>query len=34
VAYLAREEAGYVTAQEIAIDGGLGLSPVSLGSAE
>lgn len=32
VAFLAGEEAGYITAQEISIDGGLGLNPVSLGS--
>lgn len=33
VSYFAREEAGYVTAQDVGIDGGLGLSPVSFGSA-
>ena len=32
VAFLAGEEAGYITAQEIAIDGGLGLNPISLGT--
>jgi NAD(P)-dependent dehydrogenase (short-subunit alcohol dehydrogenase family) len=32
VAFLAGEEAGYITAQEISIDGGLGLNPLSLGS--
>jgi NAD(P)-dependent dehydrogenase (short-subunit alcohol dehydrogenase family) len=32
VAFLAGEEAGYITAQEIAIDGGLGLNPLSLGN--
>jgi NAD(P)-dependent dehydrogenase (short-subunit alcohol dehydrogenase family) len=34
VAFLAGEAAGYITAQEISIDGGLGLNPVSLGSAK
>jgi acetoacetyl-CoA reductase len=33
VAYLASAEAGYVTGQEIAIDGGLGLNTMTLGSA-
>jgi NAD(P)-dependent dehydrogenase (short-subunit alcohol dehydrogenase family) len=32
VAFLASEDAGYITAQEISIDGGLGLNPVSLGN--
>jgi NAD(P)-dependent dehydrogenase (short-subunit alcohol dehydrogenase family) len=32
VAFLASEDAGYITAQEISIDGGLGLNQVSLGS--
>jgi NAD(P)-dependent dehydrogenase (short-subunit alcohol dehydrogenase family) len=32
VAFLASEDAGYITAQEISIDGGLGLNPLSLGS--
>jgi NAD(P)-dependent dehydrogenase (short-subunit alcohol dehydrogenase family) len=32
VAFLAGEEAGYITAQEISIDGGLGLNPISLGT--
>lgn len=32
VAFLAGEDAGYITAQEIAIDGGLGLNPISLGN--
>jgi NAD(P)-dependent dehydrogenase (short-subunit alcohol dehydrogenase family) len=32
VGFLASEDAGYITAQEISIDGGLGLNPVSLGS--
>ena len=32
VAFLASEEAGYITAQDIRIDGGLGLQAVSLGS--
>ena len=31
VAYLVSEDAGYVTGQEIAIDGAGGLSPFSLG---
>jgi 3-oxoacyl-[acyl-carrier protein] reductase len=31
VAYLAGERAGYLTAQEIEIHGGLGLSTLSLG---
>jgi NAD(P)-dependent dehydrogenase (short-subunit alcohol dehydrogenase family) len=31
VSFLAGEEAGYITAQAISIDGGLGLNPVSLG---
>jgi NAD(P)-dependent dehydrogenase (short-subunit alcohol dehydrogenase family) len=34
VAYLVSPEAGYVTGQEIAIDGGGGLSPFSLGAKE
>jgi NAD(P)-dependent dehydrogenase (short-subunit alcohol dehydrogenase family) len=34
VGFLASEDAGYITAQEISIDGGLGLNPVSLGSAK
>ncbi|MEA2169807.1 MAG: hypothetical protein QOF76_3107 [Solirubrobacteraceae bacterium] len=33
VAYFASEGAGYVTGQDIAIDGGLGLSTMTLGSA-
>jgi NAD(P)-dependent dehydrogenase (short-subunit alcohol dehydrogenase family) len=33
VAFLASEDAGYITAQEISIDGGLGLNQMSLGSA-
>jgi NAD(P)-dependent dehydrogenase (short-subunit alcohol dehydrogenase family) len=32
IAFLASEEAGYITAQDISIDGGLGLSPLSLGN--
>jgi NAD(P)-dependent dehydrogenase (short-subunit alcohol dehydrogenase family) len=32
VAFLASEHAGYITAQDISIDGGLGLSPLSLGN--
>jgi NAD(P)-dependent dehydrogenase (short-subunit alcohol dehydrogenase family) len=32
VAFLASEDAGYITGQEISIDGGLGLNPMSLGS--
>ena len=32
IAFLASEEAAYITAQDISIDGGLGLSPLSLGS--
>jgi NAD(P)-dependent dehydrogenase (short-subunit alcohol dehydrogenase family) len=32
VAFLAGDEAGYITAQEISIDGGLGLNPLSLGN--
>jgi NAD(P)-dependent dehydrogenase (short-subunit alcohol dehydrogenase family) len=32
VAFLAGEDAGYITAQEISVDGGLGLNPVSLGN--
>lgn len=31
VAFLAGEDAGYITAQEISVDGGLGLNPLSLG---
>jgi NAD(P)-dependent dehydrogenase (short-subunit alcohol dehydrogenase family) len=34
VGFLASEDAGYITAQEISVDGGLGLNPVSLGSAK
>jgi NAD(P)-dependent dehydrogenase (short-subunit alcohol dehydrogenase family) len=33
VGFLAGEDAGYITAQEISIDGGLGLNQVSLGNA-
>ena len=33
IAFLASEQAGYITAQDISIDGGLGLSPLSLGNA-
>jgi NAD(P)-dependent dehydrogenase (short-subunit alcohol dehydrogenase family) len=32
IAFLVGEDAGYITAQDISIDGGLGLSPLSLGS--
>jgi NAD(P)-dependent dehydrogenase (short-subunit alcohol dehydrogenase family) len=32
VAFLAGDDAGYITAQEISIDGGLGLNPISLGT--
>ena len=32
VAFLASDEAGYVTGQEIGIDGGFGLNTMSLGS--
>jgi NAD(P)-dependent dehydrogenase (short-subunit alcohol dehydrogenase family) len=32
VGFLASDDAGYITAQEISIDGGLGLNPMSLGS--
>ncbi len=32
IAFLASEEAGYITAQDISIDGGLGLSPLALGN--
>jgi NAD(P)-dependent dehydrogenase (short-subunit alcohol dehydrogenase family) len=32
IAFLASEHAGYITAQDISVDGGLGLSPLSLGS--
>lgn len=34
IAYLASEDAGYVTAQDVSIDGGLGLSPLSLGATD
>jgi NAD(P)-dependent dehydrogenase (short-subunit alcohol dehydrogenase family) len=34
VGFLAGEDAGYITAQEISIDGGLGLNQVSLGNAK
>ncbi len=33
VAFLASQDAGYITAQDIGIDGGLGLNPLSLGTA-
>jgi acetoacetyl-CoA reductase len=33
IAFVASEEAGYITGQDISIDGGLGLSPLSLGNA-
>jgi NAD(P)-dependent dehydrogenase (short-subunit alcohol dehydrogenase family) len=33
IAFLVGEDAGYITAQDISIDGGLGLSPLSLGKA-
>jgi NAD(P)-dependent dehydrogenase (short-subunit alcohol dehydrogenase family) len=33
IAFLASDQAGYITAQDISIDGGLGLSPLSLGNA-
>ena len=32
VSFLASEDAGYVTGQEIGIDGGFGLNTMSLGS--
>jgi NAD(P)-dependent dehydrogenase (short-subunit alcohol dehydrogenase family) len=32
IAFLVGEDAGYITAQDISIDGGLGLSPLSLGN--
>ena len=32
ITFLASEPAGYITAQDISIDGGLGLSPMSLGN--
>ena len=32
IAFVASEEAGYITGQDISIDGGLGLSPLSLGN--
>jgi NAD(P)-dependent dehydrogenase (short-subunit alcohol dehydrogenase family) len=33
IAFLASDGAGYITAQDISVDGGLGLSPLSLGTA-
>ena len=33
IGFLASEQCGYITAQDISIDGGLGLSPLSLGNA-